>query len=124
MIHLHLHFTKFLECAKCCQSILGIEGVDSDRIFTQMIIFLLLSPHSKDQQELTHQAVADKRLKAFPILGDLLKIFGKKELIRWLTVQEIVSTKRLFQSDLFSKQNWLSELQKRVIEHVSKKSTC
>ncbi len=118
MIRLNLHFGKYLECAKCCQSMLGGEGVDSDAVFIQLITFLLLSTHSKDQQELTNQVLQDKRIKTIPIVGDLVKIFGKKELIRWASVEGIVVNAALFAIDVFGNQNWKFELQKRVIEHV------
>lgn len=124
MIQLHFHFGKFLECAKCCQSMLSAEGVDSDAIFTQLITFLLLAPHSKDQQDLTHQVLQDKRIKTIPIVGDLIRIFCKKELIRWLNVEQIVINASLFASNIFSNQNWKVELQKRVIEHVRKRMRC
>jgi hypothetical protein len=124
MIQLHLHFGKYLECAKCSQSMLGAEGIDSDAVFIQMITFLLLSPHSKEQQELTNQVLQDKRIKSIPIIGDLVKIFCRKELIRWLIVEQIVVNAALFASNIFADQNWKFELQKRVIEHVNGQRVC
>ena len=121
MIQLHLHFGKFLECAKCSQSMLKLAGESSanySTIFTQMIAFILLSAHSKDQQELTHQALQDKQIKSLPLVGDLVKIFCKKELIRWTMMEQIVSSADIFASQVFAQQNWKGELQKRVIEHV------
>lgn len=118
MIQLNLHFKKFLECAKNCRSVLGCEsGVDINRVFTEMIIFLLLSPFSKDQQEMINQVLLDKKIKSFPIFGDLVKIFLKRELIRWATVEAIVSNNSLFESEIFSKADWISHLKKRVVEH-------
>lgn len=117
MIQLHLHFKKFLECAKCCRSIVNSGNVDNNRVFTEMIIFLLLSPFSKDQHEMINQILLDKKIKTFPIFADLIKIFLKRELIRWATVEGIVSTNSLFQSEIFSKADWISHLNKRVVEH-------
>ena len=82
-----------------------------------MIIFLLLSPFSKEQHEMINQLLSEKRIKSFPIFADLIKIFLKKELIRWMTVENIVSTNSVFQSEIFSKADWVSHLQKRVVEH-------
>ena len=117
MIKLSLHFKKFLECAKCCKSIASSGNVDSNRVFTEMIIFLLLSPFSKEQHEMINQILLEKKIKSFPIFGDLIKIFLKKELIRWTTVETIVSSNCLFQSEIFTKADWISHLQKRVVEH-------
>lgn len=117
MIKLNLHLKKFLECAKCCKSIVSSENVDGNRVFTEMIIFLLLSPFNKEQHELINQVLLEKRIKSFPIFADLIKIFLKRELILWSTVEAIVSTNSLFQSEIFSKADWLSHLQKRIIEH-------
>lgn len=64
-----------------------------------------------------NQILLEKKIKSFPIFGDLIKIFLKKELIRWITVEKIVSTNSLFQSEIFSKSDWISHLQKRVVEH-------
>lgn len=117
MIKLNLHFKKFLECAKCCRSIVNSSNVDNNRVFTEMVIFLLLSPFSKDQHEMISQILNEKKIKSFPIFADLIKIFLKKELIRWETVETIVSTNSSFQSEIFSKADWISHLQKRVVEH-------
>lgn len=117
MIKLNLHFKKFLECAKCCKSIVTSSTIDTNRVFTEMVIFLLLSPFSKEQHEMINQILVEKRIKSFPIFADLVKIFLKKELIRWDTVETIVSTNSLFQSEIFSKADWISHLQKRVVEH-------
>lgn len=117
MIKLNLHFKKFLECAKCCKSIVSSNNVDNNRVFTEMIIFLLLSPFSKEQHEMINQILLEKKIKSFPIFADLIKIFLKKELIRWATVEKIVSSNSLFQSEIFSKADWICHLQKRVIEH-------
>lgn len=117
MIKLNLHFKKFLECAKCCKSIVTASNVDNNRVFTEMIIFLLLSSFSKEQHEMINQILLEKKIKSFPIFGDLIKIFLKKELIRWMTVETIVSSNSLFQSEIFSKSDWISHLQKRVVEH-------
>lgn len=124
MIQLHLHFGKYLECAKCCQSMLGAEGVDLEAVFVQMITFLLLAPYCKDQQELTHQVLQDRRIKGLPILGDLIKIFCRKELIRWANVEQAATTANLFSADLFpaAGHGWKVELQKRVVEHVREAS--
>lgn len=117
MIKLNLNFKKFLECAKCCKSIVNSSKVDSNRVFTEMVIFLLLSPFSKEQHEMINQILLEKRIKSFPIFGDLIKIFLKKELIRWVTVEGIVSSNSLFQSEIFAKADWVGHLQKRVVEH-------
>lgn len=117
MIKLSLYFKKFLECAKCCKSIVNSSKVDSSRVFTEMVIFLLLSPFSKEQHEMINQILLEKRIKSFPIFADLIKIFLKKELIRWATVETIVSSHSLFQSEIFSKADWISHLQKRIVEH-------
>lgn len=117
MIKLNLYLKKFLECAKCCKSIVTSSKVDSNRVFTEMVIFLLLSPFSKEQHEMINQILAEKRIKSFPIFADLIKIFLKKELIRWDTVETIVSSHSLFQSEIFLKADWIAHLQKRVVEH-------
>ena len=117
MVKLNLHFKNFLECAKFCRSISTSSHVDNNRVFTEMIIFLLLSPFSKEQHEMINQVLSEKRIKSFAIFGDLIKIFLKKELIHWSTVESIVSTNSLFQSEIFSKADWISHLKKRVIEH-------
>ena len=119
MIRLNLHLNKFIDCAKLCRSISTSTKVDNDRVFTEMTIFLLLSPFSKDQHEMINQILIEKKIKSFPVFGDLIKIFLKKELIRWLTVESIVTTNSLFKSEIFSKENWISHLQKRVVEHVN-----
>lgn len=84
-----------------------------------MIIFLLLAPFDREQHEMINQVLLEKRMKSFPIFADLVRIFLKRELINWSTVEAIVTTNSLFSSEIFAKENWVFYLQKRVVEHVS-----
>lgn len=118
MVRLNLHFQKYLECAKACRTLLVNNAfVDGERVFTQTILFLLLSPYDREQHELIHIMLQDKRIKSAPVLGDLVRTFLKKELIRWQTVERIASTSGLFGGDVFAKTGWLQDLQRRVVEH-------
>jgi 26S proteasome regulatory subunit N5 len=117
MVRLSLHSKKYLECAKACRVILGSPFVDSELTFTQAVLFALLAPYSKEQHELVHQLVQDKRIKSLPILADLLRTFMKRELIRWQAIESIIQSSNVFSMDLLAKAGWITDLQRRVIEH-------
>lgn len=48
-----------------------------------VVIYVLLSPHSNEQSDLLHRVKADRNMERIPVYQELLTTFTVQELINW-----------------------------------------
>lgn len=126
MIRIGLENDAYLDITKYYHHVLSTPSVASDfvkwnDILSNVVYFIILSPHDNEQSDLLHRVASDARLLELPMHSELIKCFTNVELMRWPRIEEIYG-QHLRSTPVFSKGDEKAEkryaaLKNRVIEH-------
>eukprot|EP01134_Creolimax_fragrantissima_P001628 CFRG1628T1 len=122
MIELSQHDDSTLDICKYYQAIYNTKKVKEDsslwkNALKNTIIYLVLSSHSNEQNDLLHRVLLDRNLEQLPIYNSLLTVFVTEEIQPWATMEDIYMSE-LSDLECFAKhEGRTGELRKRVAEH-------
>lgn len=126
MIRIGLENDAYLDICKYYYAVLSTKGVSDDPekwhdILSNVVYFIVLSPHDNEQSDLLHRVAADARLLELPLHRELIRCFTNQELMRWPRIEEIYG-QHLRSTPVFAPHdtkadNRYMKLKDRVIDH-------
>lgn len=91
MIKLDLHEHSYFAVCQHFKQIYDTPRIKSDdalmkEAMKNVVIYLMLAPYGKDQQQMLHTVYADKNLAELPKYAELVKLLRTDEVINWRTL--------------------------------------
>nr|CAG4645484.1 EOG090X04UV [Lynceus sp. MCZ IZ 141354] len=120
MIELDQNEGSYLSICKHYRAIYSsCEGPEQLGILRKVVLYLLLSPYTNEQKDLTHRVLTEKPLEDLPVYRELIRQFTNAEIIHWQSLCARYENE-LRQIDVFAvgpgDKQW-ADFKCRVVEH-------